>query len=290
MAALSGLRRLVLLLLMISSPAQAAISFTTLNIRFYGLYSEEDQRDQEGETRDATINAYLDANALRTDVMVFQEIVDVDRLKRNIVGFGYSCFTYSSRQSKHQYVVVCHKPKLRFEKAADDDDYILEDVALEKYRPAVHGILSDARTGAKIAHLVAVHLKAMPEDSAMRMEQVGLIRDYLAYEREDSLPVVLVGDSNLFPEDVPRVDELLADSTLRMTQVQTPGNYSYRVPTFGQKFDRFWITRGLTVEGTPRIVGPCNAEGPSAENQIKAHNRDVSDHCAVTLKLRSGSR
>lgn len=277
MLALLGRTGLILLLLG-ASPLQAAVSLTTMNIRFYGLNAEEN--------REPELIRYLDDNALWSDVMVFQEIVDVARLQEKVVGFGYTCVSYASEASGHQHVVVCHKPTLRFEKAADDDDFILENVAMGStmYRPAVHGILRTA-SGSRIAHLVAVHLKAMPEDGAKRIEQMHMIHDYLAFERSDSLPAILVGDTNLFDDDVDAVTEILTDDDLGLKAVATPGRYTYRVPELGQKFDRVWLGEGLSVQGAARVAGPCNLSGPAGEAKIRVFNKAVSDHCAVVLQV-----
>ena len=277
MLALLGRTGLILLLLC-AAPLQAAVSLTTMNIRFYGLNAEEN--------REPELIRYLSDHALWSDVMVFQEIVDVLRLQSKVVGFGYACVSYASDAPGHQHVVVCHKPTLRFEKATDDDDFILENVALGNamYRPAVHGILRYA-SGSRIAHLVAVHLKAMPEDGAKRIEQIRMIHDYLAYGRDDALPAILIGDTNLFDDDVDAATEILTDDGLGLKAVGTPGRYTYRVPERGQKFDRIWLGDGLAVQGAARIAGPCNLAGPAGEAKIRIYNKTVSDHCAVTVQV-----
>lgn len=279
MSALLSRYGFILLVLLGASPVQAAISLTTMNIRFYGLNAEEN--------RDPAINRYLDANGLRSDVMVFQEIVDVERLETKVVGLGYACTSYDNPARGHQHVVVCLKSTYRFEQAQDDDDFVLENVAMGNvmYRPAVHGVIRNVRTGKRVAHLVAVHLKAMPEDAAKRVQQFQMIHDYLAYERADSLPAILVGDTNLFDADQDAVNEVLLTDDLGLAAVSTPGRYTWRVPENGQRFDRIWIEAGLSVVGAAKVAGPCNLTGPTAEAQIRLFNQEVSDHCAVSVQL-----
>lgn len=269
---------LILLLLAGASPARA-LTLTTMNVRFYGLNADE--------AREPALNRYLDENSLRADVMVFQEIVDVERLKTKVVGPAYSCVSYESTAQGHQHVVVCHKTTLAFVKAQDDDNFTLENIQMGNvmWRPAVHGILKEVATGRSVAHLVAVHLKAMPADGAKRVEQIQMIHDYLAFERADALPAIVVGDTNLFDADVEPADAILADDTLGLKAIQTPGKFTYRVPASGQKFDRIWVGQGLTVRGAARVAGPCNLTGSAGEAKIRTFNKDVSDHCAVSLNL-----
>src|SRR4051812_38926083 len=111
MIALLGRYGLVLLSLLTATSLQAAsLTVTTMNVEFYGLNNDNAQRDP-------AINEYLDENDLRSDVMVFQEIVDVERLKEKIVGPDYTCISYESRAHGHQHVVVCHRPTVQFERA-----------------------------------------------------------------------------------------------------------------------------------------------------------------------------
>ena len=166
--------------------AATTLSVTTLNLKYFGLNGSPDNQPSD-EARDPTINAYLDQNRLRSEVMVFEEIVDVPRLESGIVGPDYNCTSYDNPSEIHQHVVVCVKSGLRFDLAPDDDNYLLEDVTLDniKYRPAVHGIVGLVG-GADLFHLVGVHLKAMPECGDIRVKQTQIIHDYLAQDRKST--------------------------------------------------------------------------------------------------------
>ena len=51
-----------------------------------------------------------------------------------------------------------------------------------------------------LLQIVGVHLKAMPDKSDVRREQVQMISDYLA-DRQDEEPAIVVGDFNAYGDD-----------------------------------------------------------------------------------------
>src|SRR5690606_5556505 len=142
------------------------------------------------------IKEFFALKGIDSDVFVFEEILDAQGLEERVLGNRYRCLTYDHNNSGHQHVVLCHKRHFGFRVANDDDNYAYESVAMRSLRPALHGILTNS-DGEDLAHIVGVHLKAMPEASARRMEQTRIMAALFA-ERDDALPLILTGDFNSF--------------------------------------------------------------------------------------------
>ncbi len=263
------------------SAAAAPISITAFNIKWYGLGGALGGTREE--YRQESIRDHLTKNNLWTDVIAFEEVVDVASLQDEVVGPDYTCNSYENNNSQHQHVVICAKNKFNMSLASDDDNFALETVQLgqeSRYRPAVHGVLKNAR-GKILLHVYAVHLKAMPTFGETRLEQVRAITDYMR-ERPENEPAVIVGDFNTFADDTERMDEAFAE--VGMAQVELDSEYTYRVPNQGGTFDRIWVTESLLPSEPARVTGPCNE--PRANKAIIAeYNKNVSDHCPVTAVL-----
>jgi endonuclease/exonuclease/phosphatase family metal-dependent hydrolase len=259
------------------STCSNAITITSLNIKWFGLNGEM-SNDPGNEERAPSIRKYLsETGLLASDVLIFQEIVDVGLLESKVVGRSHVCQSYDNENAKHQHVVICVKSKYKLE-AADEEGYSLGSVSLGgKVRPAVHGIVTiDGRR----LHIFGVHLKAIPTFSEWRMKQVQLLTDYI-HERGDE-PVLIIGDFNAYGEDAAGFSDIFSQDNL--SEVTTPEKYSWasaseKYPR--EKFDRAW-SRGMETESA-HIVGPCNAGTMPA---VKAYNGKVSDHCALSVKVR----
>jgi endonuclease/exonuclease/phosphatase family metal-dependent hydrolase len=255
------------------------ISITTFNIKYYGLNGDHDG-EPGSEVRDNTIKAHLNKYELWTDVVVFQEIVDVPGLQ-SLMGSGYLCRSYDNEDPRHQHVVICHKKKFAFRMAKDEDNYILDDVAMSRYRPVVHGILTYRNK--PMLHVMGVHLKAQPDRSDVRTEQTHMIAEYLTH-RENSEPVVIIGDFNTHNDDAEVMNGIYKHEDIDLVQVTVPQEFTYRVPQHGAKLDRIWVSRNLRVSQKPKVAGPCNSVATSTD-PIRTYNTEVSDHCPVTLKV-----
>lgn len=258
------------------------LSFTTFNVKWYGLNGRLEGAPGS-ETRAAAIRAHLQSNNLFTDVMAFQEVVDVNDLVRNVVGDGYSCESYAHSNSRHQHVVICVSSAYRFEVADDDDNFTLENVAMRDHRPAVHGVVK-TRRGTPVAHVMAVHLKAMPDYSETRLTQTRMIAEYMA-DIDADLPIVIMGDFNVFNSDPEDMQAIFDEYELGMRELEVVEANTYRTPNLGSKLDRIWA-RGMSTAARPHAYGPCNAAA-SQRDKIAVFNRQVSDHCPVSFKLRA---
>lgn len=266
-----------------SSPA-AALTITTLNVKWFGLNGSLDG-ELGSETRVDSIKAHLKDNDLLADVIAFEEVVDVELLQAKVLGTRYACHSYEHFDSRHQHVVVCHKKEYTLALASDDDNYALEEVAIghDRLRPGVHGILK--KGGKELLHIIAVHLKAMPECSAERMEQVNAIAAYLE-DATDEVPAVVLGDTNTFDDDADKMDRALGKSGVGLKQVATSGRYTWRTPAKGSKFDRVWLSKDLATGATAEVVGPCNS---TSRADIQRYNEKVSDHCAVKVSVKAST-
>lgn len=262
------------------SDQNAPLTVTTFNIKFFGVNGNPDNA-LGSETRVATIRQHLTRENLWSDVMIFEEIVDVALLEDSVLGSGYNCQSYDHANEGHQHVVICHKRTLTLAKASDEDDFVIEDVSLgeDRYRPAVHGIIKN-RSGRALLHVIGVHLKASPEYSSTRMQQVDIIADYLD-QRVDTAPVVLTGDFNTYGEDTANISRVLGSTGQGLVEIETAGNYTWRSGARGNKFDHVWVSSDLAASSI-RIAGPCNSADRA---QISTYNQNVSDHCPVTLTV-----
>lgn len=257
------------------------VSITSLNIRFYGQKSWKNEK-KHLEQRDESIREYMDRNNLYTDVIVFQEILDIDRLETEVVGEEYRCVSYNRSHRNHLHVVICHKPTVRFLISDEDDNYIIEGSDLGRYRPAVHGVVADGR-GKKLFHLVGLHLKAGKDDEYKREQQVDVIADYLANETINQLPMVITGDFNTNASEADDQLEGYNAYGLDLYELDNPNRYTFRVPEIGFKFDRFFVSEQTEVTSSIQVAGPCNSRDM---DQVATYNEEVSDHCAITVRLK----
>ena len=249
---------------------------SSFNMEWFGLDGSP-SNSAGSETRVDADVAHLTSQNAWSDVMAFEEIVDVDLLRTKVVGSNYSCESYQVSDPKHQHVAVCVRAGFKFIKAPDDDNFALESVAMGTLRPAVHGIVTTA-AGAPLAHIVALHLKANEDQSARRLAQTELIAKYLEGV-DPSLPIIILGDLNTFADDAQKMLDIYAAHGIDLTEVQDDASYTYRTSRYSSKFDRMFI-RGLGVQAPIRVAGPCNLAARDM-SQITAYNQSISDHCPV---------
>ena len=254
------------------------LTFTTFNIRWYGLNGDA-MGETGSEARDKTIREHLIDNQLLTDVIAFEEIVDVDGLKR-LIGDDYSCESYDHVQPRHQHVVVCVKSPLQFV-TAEDDNFTFEDIALEHHRPAVHGCVTTSQ-GRKLVHFVAVHLKAMPHKTNTRLTQAELLSSALA-DMSTKLPTIITGDFNTFKDENERIELKFAERGLDLVEEHSDLPFTFRTDRYQNKFDRVYSS-GVKYSRKPKVIGPCNDDATREERS--RYYQEISDHCAVTWGIR----
>jgi endonuclease/exonuclease/phosphatase family metal-dependent hydrolase len=267
------------------------LKIATFNIRWFGLNG--DLNGSIGtETRVESVRRFIDEHLGDRDVLVFQEIVDVELFTTEVM-FDRTCTTYEGFTGKHQHVMLCHSPELTFVREDDDTDFALQSLNLGGLRPGLHGKLVDAQ-GEPVAHVVAVHLKAKEDSTAKRLQQAEILSDRLdtLADRDDGLPVILIGDFNTHRADVtflPQNDEVLLGEILeagsRVRRVDQGVTHTYRERDgVGFRLDQAWLSPQIDVEDV-HVPGPCNLDFATQGDDIVEYYDTVSDHCPVSLTL-----
>jgi hypothetical protein len=178
------LRTSLFVLLLLSSFSTVAVSndvaeikrkvtITTFNIAFYGTGGKLNGTPED-EKRDPYLKSFIKNSIPISDIFVFEEIVDVPRVK-TLLPADWNCLSYESRYASHQHVVLCHSDKYTFIREATDDNDVIDEVAGERgtLRPALTAIVAD-QEGNQLFRIVGVHLKATPTYAATRISQAGI--------------------------------------------------------------------------------------------------------------------
>lgn len=257
------------------------LKVSTLNIRWYGLGGTR-EGGADRETRDRTLKKFFDENLADSDVISFQEIVDVRRLKANVVGRGHKCASYAHENERHQHVVICYRSDFALSRENGARGVALDEVALGEFRPAVVGLLKDEK-GEPLAHLIAVHLKSAPQHSRTRLKQTAILADYIK-SFDDGVPVIVLGDFNTHVTERGRDEDAMAEmlGSVDLVQIHNPFQYTYRTRRYTGRFDHIFASADVARFATATVIGPCNGDSPELTDRFY---RTVSDHCAVSAVL-----
>jgi endonuclease/exonuclease/phosphatase family metal-dependent hydrolase len=292
--------RLLIFLVLSFSELQAAtgknlsLTISTFNIAFYGTGGRPNGTPAD-EVRDPFLKTFIKDSIPASDIMVFEEIVDVPRFVK-LLPENTTCLSYDLQKMTHQHVVLCHNNKYKFEKEASDDNFLIDEVAGVKktLRPAVTAIVTDMN-GNKLFRMVAVHLKATPEFSKLRVAQAEMIANYLGKLKNSNLPVMVVGDFNTF--SAPLNQETVSDTqlilnALNITELgikRIPNElYTFREITYGLgQFDQFYLSDAFKVTKPLKIFDLCNTSVLPGEGtlNLEYYNKNISDHCPVTAEI-----
>ena len=267
-----------------STIAQAgALTVTSFNIKMF---------DSSEEERLPVIKAFLDEK-VNSDIYVFEEILDKQAILK-IIGNNYQCVSYDSTMKGHQYVVLCARSPLHLKiDALTDDNFSIESVAMGStgQRPAVHALIHNEK-GKPLLRILGVHLSAFPAKTDTRLEQIKIIRDHLK-KADQKIPTIITGDFNTYPStltgkprsDVDLITELLEKENIDMTFAPHPSLYTFRTPEFRSKFDHFWVSKSLRLNGPVKVSGWCNSTLEDHDEEVSEYYRLVSDHCPVTAHI-----
>lgn len=270
------------------------LKLTTFNIEWYGLGGDMKGSPQD-ETRDNTIREFLETHYADTDVFAFEEITDVERLERKVLPAGWSCLSYDHPNPKHQHVVLCHGPNIDFVNDPNDDNNIIEEASLdpEKSRPALHILLRSKKAGI-FGRIIAVHLKAYPQETQKRLDQAGVIGKTLKEWQKDGIPTVILGDFNTYPktdngqsaDDITLIDRVFKNNKTNWQHIDHTAKSTYRKKQNRGQFDQIWTSTTVSHTGAPKVWRACNQDSTAKgfEN-IEYYNENVSDHCPVTVDL-----
>lgn len=266
------------------------LTFSTFNMAYFGLGGKMSGTPAD-EKRDSSFRNFIASEFPQSDVISFQEVVDIERLKANVLPKGWDCITYDHVDPKHQHVVLCVRAGLQFQHEPSDNNDIVDDVAYNdgRSRPALHVIIAD-KSGHAITRVLAVHLKAFPNFSLKRYHQAKVIGMYLQGVADPALPFVILGDLNTYPSEQngQQLDDASAIQTIfnkyspGVAEVKTSSKYTYRTQKLASYFDRIW--RSSTIEE----VRPANVYSVCSSTDLKAiekYNLALSDHCPVTATL-----
>lgn len=254
---------------------------STFNIRWYGLGGSK-QGEPVDERRDESLRVFIDKALGKSDVIVFQEIVDVARLKRKVLGAKYKCASYAHDDPKHQHVAVCYKEKYVLAREEGSRSYIFKEMALGTLRPAVLGLLRTT-DGEPVAHLIGIHLKSSPGFSEVRRKQAELLSEHLRH-LGDKIPMVLLGDFNSYDtqdgSDELKFEEIFARNGLK--HVRNKHAFTYNSVRYKGRFDHIWASHFAHPESDVEVLGPCNSDD---EQSVEKYNHAISDHCPATVTL-----
>jgi endonuclease/exonuclease/phosphatase family metal-dependent hydrolase len=267
------------------------LTFTTFNIEWYGLGGSMKGSLQD-EHRNDSLKKFIAKELASSDIISFQEVVDVDGVKKNLLPAGWGCESYQHASEKHQHVVLCHRAGLQFNREPSDDNDIIDVVAGNDghSRPALHLIVSDS-SGRPITRVIGVHLKAFPNYAVMRYSQAKKIGMYLQTVADTNLPVVILGDFNTYPaktngkddDDALNIQTVLNKYQKGMSEVKGKFINSYRTAKLGSYFDRIYRSANVSVVNEASAYSACNSKDVSV---IAAYNETISDHCPVSATLK----
>jgi hypothetical protein len=256
------------------------LSVAGMNIRFYGREIVEDQFVQDSRT--PYLASYIEDNLGAVDVISFEEIVDQEGFVKNVLKNKRICQGYANPDAGHQHVMICYKKDFEFIPANFDTDFIIEEATLgRRLRPIVHGILTD-KAGVHLAYIAAVHLKASPQDAAVRMKQIEILTEKMR-DLEPLLPAIIVGDFNTFASDVEDFTDTFNRAGLKMRNVFNANNVTFKTPRLASKLDHFWVNDAVTANQPVSTSDICrnNAQQVVEYDSIEEYNKRISDHCYI---------
>jgi hypothetical protein len=273
----------------VATPEPRSLRVATFNVRWYGVGGNIDM--PTAETRNPTLRAFFEEHMGDTDVVVFEEILDVAMLQAEVLPAGWTCSTYTSSQPGHQFVVGCLAPGLLLTREADDDDIGYQPLAMGTLRPGLAGIIRDEATLAPLARIIGVHLKATPASTDRRLQQAGIIVERLAglASLNDALPTLVLGDFNAHravdthetADDWTLIGDVFATHPeLELARVDYPFENTFQDNEgHAFKLDHMFLA-GASATNV-EVAGPCNLAWPADQTAIVQHFDDISDHCPL---------
>lgn len=255
-----------LLALLIYFPLGAtALTVTSLNLQWFGRGGEI-EGEKADEYRQKYFQELIQLQLSSTDVFVFQEVVNVPMLAEILP--QWKCESYEPGNLRHQHVAVCARSNISFRSST------IESVRLGQpgLRPALR---ADFVVQGKKISVIGIHLKAGPEDSAIRFKQVNALRQAVGAD-----PVVVIGDFNTFETDSEEVQKIFGPEF-----VQSGGELPTYLGFSGRIFDRVWA-RSLSLQNF-KLSGPCAPiPGSQRLSRRSFYSRFVSDHCPISVKIK----
>lgn len=276
-----------------SAHSQTAINITTFNLKWFGTGGSPSNTQKE--PRIPYIKNLISSYLANTHIFVFEEVVVVNDLLQ-ILPQGWQCLSYAHPQPQHQKVAICATPAVTMAKVNYDDNFTIESVQVgnSNLRPAVRIDIIEKKTNRNLFTLVGVHLKAMPNETSMRVQQSIEISKDLA-RIPLGKPVVIVGDMNTFTrsetkqaeDDVELLLKAFNSSAKGILRVPHKANtYTFRSPEYRNQLDHFYVRGSMRVTAYPDVFPVCSAnQNGSGYMNFEYYYNNVSDHCPVTMQI-----
>ncbi len=287
MMPLRTLRTSLVLFFVFSLSAFAGqVTISTFNVRMYGYRNDS-------EVRDPVVKKFIFETMPASDILVFEEIMDVARFKK-LMPENWSCLSYD-HLTPHQFVLLCHSPKFSFKREPNDDNDVIDEVGGPKgtLRPAVTAIVTDLK-GNSLFRMVAVHLKALPDYSNVRIDQAQVIARWLSNVKEPNLPVIMTGDFNTYTtqmngqseNDIQLIQRKMDDANLKISHIPNE-LFTFKTKYGASQFDHFYVSSSLKVTKPLNVFEICNSDSPAQNDQmtLEYYNNLISDHCPVTAEI-----
>jgi hypothetical protein len=277
----------------VATPDGRSLRIATFNIRWYGLGGDVDA--PAPEHRNPLLRAFMAEHLADAEVIVFEEIVDVDMLRAELVPADWTCASYTSSRPEHQFVVVCHAPELMLTREADDTNLAYEPLAMGTLRPGLAGVLRDVASGAPLARIMGVHLKALPSSTDQRLAQARIITERLGVlaAANEQLPTVIIGDFNTHRavdtgrdrDDWDLIGDVFATRPeLGLVHVEHAFTNTFRdKQARAFKLDHMWIATASA--SNVDVAGPCNLTWETDRAAIERHFDTISDHCPLVASV-----
>lgn len=257
-------------------PKQASkrsIQVTSLNIEWFGIGGRMTGNPTQ-ETRDDDLKKYFKSHFAKTDVFVFQEIIDEGRLQKTLPGF--KCHTYDRHNPRHQHVVICAK-KIFTQKTKTYESVDLKNPGLRPAQMLELTISQDFQV-----QIIGLHLKARPDGTQVRLDQIKALKS----EMDANSNAILIGDFNTYhvkktgmnKDDDELITDLLGEDEFSQAYDDV-GTYLGRDGL--SQFDRAWVRNLNTLDTF--VHGPCDENTRFPYNDVSYYVKNISDHCPVTV-------
>lgn len=287
------MKKLLYSILLITSLAQATdFKIATMNIRFFGKGGMING-ELKDEFRDKWIEEFLRNKLPYHQGIMFQEIVDKERLSKLMKKFYMNCYSYEIETRDHQHVMFCLNNRYEFKTIPSLSSYAywpVADAYRSRLRPALVGIVIEKRTNKALFTVAGLHLKARLNHTETRMNQLKeLIK--LIDQNKKLPPFVVLGDfnshdiadTNNSQNDIDMMNNLFEQ--VNLNRLYYAEEFTFKVPEVSFQLDHIFIDQKLKANST-YVVGPCNREDRGDRFQdIQFYNQFVSDHCAVRTTL-----
>lgn len=272
---------------------QTTLNITTFNLKWFGIGGNPDAIQKENRIQ--TIKKLLESYLKDTSIFVFEEVVVVQDLSK-ILPPQWQCISYLHPEPKHQHVAICAASAIALTKVSYDNNFTIEDATMgnPNLRPAMRIDVVEKKSKRSLFTLVGLHLKAMPDQTAMRVSQAQQISKDLA-QIPAGRPIVITGDLNTFSKTETKLPQDDVDLILKglnsvskgyLRVPHRPNTFTFRSPEFRNQLDHFYVRGSMRVTAIPDVFPVCSAtQNGTGYMNFDFYYKNVSDHCPVTMQI-----